>query len=167
MKKGRWLLFTTPTSQGAILGGKFTTVFLTLSVQIGVLLGGSALVFGIDWGRPLTVVLMWLGLIIVAAGFGVLLMSFLKSTRQTGPVMGGVLTITGMLGGLFTTGIPNLPDALDTVSRTMPQGWTLYGWQLSLDGAAPGDVFTTFLVMIGMGFAFLGLGVALFHRRFE
>jgi ABC-2 type transport system permease protein len=159
-------LFTTPTPQAAILGGKFTAIVLTLVVQIVVLLVAARLIFDIGWGQPLPVALVTLGLIVAAAGFGVLLMSFVKSTRQTGPVMGGVLTLTGMLGGLFTTGVPNLPEAFDTVRLSMPQGWALYAWELTLNGAGVSQVLVPVAVLLGLGALFFGAGVILFRKRF-
>jgi ABC-2 type transport system permease protein len=159
-------LFTTPTPQAIILAGKFLTVVLTLVVQVVVLLLASGLVFGISWGQPLTVVLVTAGLIVVAAGFGVMLMSFVKNTRQTGPVMGGVLTLTGMLGGLFTSGVPNMPAAFDTVRLTMPQGWAMYGWEVALQGGSVVDVLPPAGVMLGLGALFFTVGVVLFRKRF-
>ncbi len=44
-------LFMTPTSQASILAGKFLAVFLTVLIQIGVLLTASGLIFGIRWGQ--------------------------------------------------------------------------------------------------------------------
>ena len=159
-------LFTTPTPRAVILGGKFTVVFITLVVQVLVLLLASALIFGIRWGEPLAVVLVTLGLVVTAAGFGVLLMSFLKSTRQTGPVMGGVLTITGMAGGLFTTGFQNLPAAYDTITLFTPHGWALRGWKVALAGGGVGDVLLPVAVTLGMGIVFFAVGAVLFRRRF-
>ena len=160
-------LFTTPTPQGAILGGKFVAVVLALAVQIVVLLASSSLLFDIRWGQPATIVLAALGLIVAAAGFGLMLMSFIKSTRQTGPVMGGVLPVMGMLGGLFTTGIPNLPAAFDTITLVTPHGWALRSWNLALAGAGPTEVLLPALVLVGMGIIFFGVGVGLFRRRFS
>ena len=159
-------LFTTPASHAVILGGKFTAVVLTLIIQIVVLLIASGLIFGISWGQPLAVVLVTLGLVVVAAGFGILLMSFVKSTRQTGPVMGGVLTLTGMLGGLFTSGVPNIPEVFDIVRLAMPQGWAMYGWELTLQGARVSHVVAPVAVMFGLGALFLGIGVIRFRKRF-
>ena len=159
-------LFTTPTSQAAILAGKFTAVVLTLVVQVVVLLVASSLIFGISWGQPETVVLVTLGLIVVAAGFGVLLMSFIQNTRQTGPVMGGVLTVMGMLGGLFTNGVPDIPQVFDTVRLVVPQGWAMEAWELTLQGAGVGEVLVPVAVMFGLGALFFGAGVLLFRRRF-
>jgi ABC-type multidrug transport system permease subunit len=159
-------MFTTPTSQAAILGGKFLGVVVSLSIQVALLLLASAVLFDIQWGQPATVALVSLGLIVASAGFGVMLMSFIKNSRQTGPVMGGVMTLTGMLGGLFTTGIPNLPAAFEKVTLTMPHGWALQGWKLALSGAGPAQALTPVLVMLGMGLLFLAIGVALFRKRF-
>jgi ABC-2 type transport system permease protein len=160
-------LFTTPTSQAAILGGKFMAVMLNLIVQVVVLLVASSLMFGISWGQPLTVVLVTLALIVAAAGFGVLLMSFIQNTRQTGPVMGGVLTVTGMLGGLFTSGVPNVPELFDTVRLVIPQGWAMQAWELTLQGASVGEVVGPVAVMFGLGALFFGIGTLLFRRRFS
>jgi ABC-2 type transport system permease protein len=159
-------LFTTPTSQAAILGGKFTAVVLTLVIQIVILLAAARLIFGISWGKPLPVALITLGLIVSAAGFGVFLMSCVKTTRQTGPIMGGVLTVTGLLGGLFISGVPNLPEAFDTVRLSMPQGWALNAWELSLNGAGVGQVLVPVAVLLGLGALFFGIGVILFRKRF-
>ncbi len=159
-------LFTTPTSRAIVLAGKFTAVVLILVVQVAVLLAASGLIFGIRWGQSVTVALVTLSLIVVAAGFGVLLMSFVKNTRQTGPVTGGVLTVTGMLGGLFTSAVPNVPEVLDAFRLAVPQGWAMYGWELTLSGAGPGEVLVPVTAMLGLGSLFFAVGVILFHRRF-
>jgi ABC-2 type transport system permease protein len=159
-------LFTTPTAKATILGGKLVSVILALLVQIVVLLIVSFLIFDISWGAPLTLLLATSGLIAAAAGFGVLLISFIDSTRQTGPVLGGVLPLMGMLGGLFTTGIPDLPAAFDTVMLFTPQGWALRSWELALAGAAPHALFLPALVLLFGGFACFGAGVYRFSKRF-
>ena len=160
-------LFTTPTSVSMILAGKFVGVFITLVIQAIVLLAASALLFRISWGTPLSVSLATLGLIIAATGFGVMLMSFIKNSRQTGPVLGGVLTITGMLGGLFSTGMPNLPDVMNKVALTMPQGWAMQAWKLSLAGSSAGAVVVPVILLLVLGTLFFTVGLTLFRRRFS
>ncbi len=159
-------LFTTPASQATVLGGKFLGVVVTLCLQIALLLLVSALLFHIQWGQLSTVLLVSLGLIVAASGFGVLLMAFIKNSRQVGPVLGGVLTLAGMVGGLFTAGVPNLPTALDTVTLFTPHGWAMQGWKVALSGAGPAQAALPTLVMVGMGFLVLAVGVVLFRRRF-
>lgn len=160
-------LFTTPNSTLTILAGKFVGVFVTLVMQTAVLLAASALIFQITWGKPLAVLLSTLGLIMAATGFGVMVMSFIKSTRQTGPVLGGVMTITGALGGLFSNGIPNLPEAMDKIALFVPQGWAMQTWKLSLAGNSAGSILLPALVLIALGILFFAVGLSLFRRRFS
>lgn len=159
-------IFSTPTSLWSILGGKFLGVFVTLCIQTAILLLASTFLFGIQWGRPETVILVSFGFIVASAGFGVLLMSFVKNSRQTGPVLGGFMTLTGMLGGLFTTGIPTIPAGFTKVTLVTPQGWALQAWLKSLSGAGAEQILIPVMVMVLMGFAFLGIGMVLFRKRF-
>jgi len=159
-------LFTTPATALMVLAGKFVGVFVTLVIQTTVLLGASALIFHISWGRPLPVGLAALGMIVAATGFGVMLMSFIKSTRQTGPILGGVLTLTGMVGGLITNGIPNIPAVMDKIALTMPQGWAMHTWKLSLAGSSAGVIILPVLVLVILGVLFFAVGLTMFRRRF-
>jgi ABC-2 type transport system permease protein len=159
-------LFTTPVSALQILAGKFVGVFVTLVIQAVVLLAVSALLFKISWGKPLSLALATLSLTIAATGFGVMLMSLIKNTRQTGPVLGGVMTLTGMLGGVFTAGIPNVPAVMDKVSLSMPQGWALQTWKLSMAGSGAGTILLPVLVLTALGAVFFAVGLTMFRRRF-
>ncbi|HLB47266.1 MAG TPA: ABC transporter permease [Anaerolineales bacterium] len=158
-------LFTTPTPRAVILGGKFVSVFITVAVQAVVLMTASALAFGVRWGQPIPVTLMVVGLVVVATGLGLFLVSFVKTTRQSGPVIGGVLTMTSMVGGLFSTGV-RMPAAFDTITLFMPQGWALRGWRLAQEGAGAGDVLLPFAVMAALGVLFFALGAMNFRKRF-
>jgi ABC-2 type transport system permease protein len=159
-------LFTTPVSALQILAGKFVGIFVTLVIQTVVLLAVSALLFKISWGKPISLTLATLSLIVAAAGFGVMLMSFIKNMRQTGPVLGGVMTITGMLGGLFTNGIPNVPEVMDKVSLSMPQGWAMHTWKLSMEGSSAGAIILPAFVLTALGAIFFAVGLTMFRRRF-
>jgi ABC-2 type transport system permease protein len=159
-------LFTTPTSASTILSGKFVGVFATLVIQVSVLLTASAFLFHISWGRPLSVLMATFGLLVVATGFGVMLMSFIKSTRQAGLILGGVLTLTAMVGGLITNGIPNVPKVMDTIALSMPQGWAMLAWKLSLAGNSASTLFPSTLMLVILGCVFFAIGLHQFRRRF-
>lgn len=159
-------LFATPVSTFKILGGKFIGVFIALVIQTIVLLAASALIFHISWGQPISVALATFGLIVSATGFGVMLMSLIRSTRQTGPILGGVLTLTGMGGGLLTNGIPNVPPIMDTIALSMPQGWAMQTWKLTLAGSSAGAILLPVIVLLILGALFFAVGLILFRRRF-
>ena len=159
-------LFTTPVSALTILAGKFVGVFVTLTIQTTVLLVASALIFHISWGQPISVVLATVSLIVAAAGFGIMLMSFIQGTRQTGPILGGALTLTGMLGGLITNGIPNVPAVMDKIAFSMPQGWAMHIWKLTLAGGSVGAILLPIFVLLILGVLFFAIGLMSFRRRF-
>lgn len=159
-------LFTTPVTAREILGGKFLYMFLLMLVQAALLLASSSLIFGIRWGTPLSTLLAVLATTAASGGFGLFLISFIKSTRQSGVVFGGVMTVSAMLGGLFTTGIPNMPDAWEIVSLGTPHGWVLRCWQLSLSGSSPGEMLGTVLITILVGLVLFSAGTARFQKRF-
>jgi ABC-2 type transport system permease protein len=160
-------LFTTPVNRTTILAGKFLAVFITVSLQGVVLLIAGRFAFGIEWGEPVGVALALVGQVVAAAGLGVLLIAFVKSTRQGGPVLGGGLTVLGMLGGLFTSNIPGgMPEAFNAIANFTPQGWVLKGWRAVLAGQPTGDVLFPFAVMVTMGAVMFAIGAALFRRRY-
>jgi ABC-2 type transport system permease protein len=159
-------LFTTPTARAAILGGKFTAIFMMVGVQVFVVMIIASLLFKITWGDPLLVALSIVGLVICAAGFGLFLLSFIKNTRQAGPMIGGVLTVTAMLGGLYSMTMPNAPAFMDTLSLFMPQGWVMRSWKLTLNGGQLLDVLLPVLVAVAVGTVLFGIGTLNFRRRY-
>jgi ABC-2 type transport system permease protein len=159
-------LFTTPTPQATILGGKLLAVLLTVTVQVIVLLICGKLIFRINWGTPGSVALFAVGTILSASAFGVFVNSLLKSTKQGGIVFGGVLTFSGMIGMLpiFTFASPSA--SLSTISLIVPQGWAVQGMFQSMQGAASGDVLVSLLVMFAWAVVFFGVGVWRFQKRY-
>jgi ABC-2 type transport system permease protein len=159
-------MYTTPTRHSAILGGKFLSVLVTLVAQTVVLLVAGSLVFGIHWGQSVSVILMTVGLVVASGGFGIFVMSLIKTTRQTGPLMGIVLTLSGMLGGLMTIGIQNLPHSYEIINLFTPHGWALRGWKLALAGSGAGAVWPTALACVGWGAITFAVGLVRFRKRF-
>ena len=161
-------LFTTPTSQAAVLGGKFLAVGLTVLVQMTVLLLLGHLIFAIQWGSLLPLAFVTLSTVLAASTFGIFIMSLLKTTRQAGTVLGGVLTVTGMLGmvKIFTMGSPTTPAWADIASMIVPQGWAVRGLSQVMAAASPHDILLTCLALLGMSLVFFLVGVLRFQKRY-
>jgi ABC-type multidrug transport system permease subunit len=104
---------------------------------------------------------------VAASGFGILIMSFIRSTRQAGPVIGVVITLTGMLAGLMPTGDPSQPPPWEKFTLALPQGWAQHGWRLVLAGGGPGEVLVPFLVLVAVGGVCFAAGAQLFRRRYQ
>ena len=161
-------LFTTPTSQTTIMGGKFLAVGLTVVVQMTALLSLGRLIFGIQWGSLLPLGLVTIATVLAAATFGIFVMSFLKSSKQAGGVMGGLLTATGMLGmiKIFTIGSGASPAWADLASRFAPQGWAVLGLTQVMGAAPMHDILLTCLALLAMSAVFFLVGVLRFQKRY-
>jgi linearmycin/streptolysin S transport system permease protein len=161
-------LFTTPTSQTTILSGKLLSVFMTVSIQVVVLLIAARLIFGIQWGDFLPVALTAVGTVCSASSFGVFVNSFLKSSKQGGVLFGGVLTVTGMVGmiSVFALNSPTAARMGNTVSLLVPQGWAIRGLLQTMNAEPVGSVLLTMLVMLAWSIAFFAIGVWRFNKRY-
>jgi ABC-2 type transport system permease protein len=157
-------LFTTPVPRTSVLAGKFISVFLSVIVQGVVLITAAHFAFRVNWGTPLAVVLALTGQVIVAAGLGVLLISFVNTTQQAGPILGGGLTALGILGGLFTSGL-QLPEAFTMLAIFTPQGWVIKAWNIVLNGQPLTEQIGPFAVLMVMGVVMFVIGARLFQKR--
>ena len=161
-------LFTTPTPQATILSGKFLAVFLTVLVQVIVLINVARLIFGIEWGEFVPVALVVAGVVPTASSFGIFINSMLKNTKQAGAIFGGVLTLTGMVGmiSVFMVNSPTATRLGNSVSLLVPQGWGVRGVLQAMNGQPVIDVMLTTLVMLVWGAVFFIIGVWRFNRRY-
>jgi len=159
-------LFTTPTSQTTILTGKLLSVFITVCIQVVVLLFAAHLIFKIQWGALLSVALTAVGIIVSASSFGIFVNSLLKNSKQGGVVFGGVLTVTGMLGMIRVFASNSPGSAVDIVSLLVPQGWAIRGIVQCMHGEAVSAVLVTVLVMLVWSAVFFIIGVWRFNRRY-
>ncbi len=160
-------MFTTPTGQATILGGKFLAVGLTVLVQMIVLLILGRLLFGISWGALLPVSLVTVGTMLAAATFGIFINSLLKSTKQAGLIFGGLLTLLGIIGGLpvFAAGSSSV-DTLAKVSLVEPVGWAVQGLLKVMKGGQVQDLLLTFGVLAAWAIVFFVVGVLRFQKRY-
>jgi ABC-2 type transport system permease protein len=158
-------MFTTPTNRTLILMGKFLAVFLTVMFQGIVLLIAGRLIYGIQWGSPGAIALALLGQMVASVGLAVLLVSFIKTSKQAGPIFGGALTGLGMLSGLFTTNIA-MPDSFNAIANFTPQGWVLKAWKLSLNGQPASELVLPCLVLVAMGIVLFAIGALMFRKRY-
>jgi ABC-2 type transport system permease protein len=161
-------LFTTPNSHRTILGGKVLAAIFTVTIQVIVLMAFGRIIFNIDWGDPIPLILAGLGLVIVSAATGLFLVSLLDNTRQGGIVFGGVLTLTGMLGliPVFTASAPNQPESIKAVSLLVPQGWAIRGFTTAIDGGTVSDMLPILGVLLAWSLVFSFIGQYRLKRRF-
>ena len=158
-------IFTTPTSMTQILAAKILGAMLMISMQIAALLLVSSIIFKFNWGQPLPLFFSMAALNLAAASFGVMVMSFVKSTQQAGFVVGGVMTATSMMG-IYPTMMQSTLPALNTASLFTPQGWAMKALKLTLDGAGLTNLILPLIVLVAASIVFFTIGVFVFRRRF-
>ena len=159
-------LFSTPTRPVTILAGKYLGVVIALAIQVLILVVVGALVFGIFWGVATQAVLAGLALILVASGSGILMVAFLKSTRQAFLVIGGIVILTSTAGGTMTTTFANLPPLFKTISLLTPQGWALQTWQVAMRSGGLDEFIVPFLITLVIAQIFFIIGGIQMRHRF-
>lgn len=161
-------LFTTPTTVFQILGGKFLATLLIVLVQIIVLLLFAYFVFAIDWGAPLPLTLSVVGTVLASTTFALFIISLLNSTKQSGIVFGGVLTIMGMIGifSVFTQNAPGAASFTETIALFVPQGWAMRSLRLAMDGAGLDSALGVFAGLLVWSAAFFTIAVLRFQKRY-
>ena len=158
-------LFTTPTSRQLILGGKFTSTFLTVLVQAVVLVAAGRLFFSIHWGALTAVSLLILVAAAVAASLGLMVISLVRTPAQAGAIGAGVYLVLALLGGNFS-GTAQSGTTYATMQRLTPNGWLLVGWNSTLRGGGVGDILLPLLVPLAFAVVFFAIAVLRFRRRF-
>ena len=160
-------MFTTPTPRTVILSGKFLSVFLTVLVQVTVLLLAAHLIFRIEWGSLTLVGLTAIGTVFCAASFGICINSFLKNARQGGALFGVVLTLTGMLGmlSIMTSGSPTASQ-IGTASLFVPQGWAVQGLVSVMHGGQFAELIPYVSGLFVWGSVLFVIGIWRFNRRY-
>jgi ABC-2 type transport system permease protein len=160
-------LFSTPTRPVTILAGKYLGVVIALEIQVIALVAVGALAFGIHWGSLAQIILASIALIVIASGFGLLVIAFLRNTRQAFLVIGGIVILTSTAGGTMTTTFANLPPIFTTINLLTPQGWTLRTWEVAMRGGSLDELMIPFLVTLAIAQIFYLIGGIQMRRRFE
>ncbi|MEN6429563.1 MAG: ABC transporter permease, partial [Coriobacteriales bacterium] len=148
-------MLSTPASKVAVVGGKAAGVLVVGVGQFVILVGGTRVLFGVDWGRDfLGVAIVGLAETLAAAGLAMTLAAVAKSERAIGAIAPGVIMFLAATGGSM---IPSgqLPSFLQPVQVISPVYWTVDGLLDLMRGASTTDVLP------GVG-AVLLIAVALF-----
>jgi ABC-2 type transport system permease protein len=158
-------MLTTPTSAGTILGGKFTSVFVVVTVQAVVLLVAGRLLFSIDWGRLDAVALLTLAGAAVASGLALLVISVVRTPAQAGAIGAGVYLILALLGGNFS-GTATAGTTYATVQKLTPNGQLLNGWDAVMRGGGVADIPRQLLVPLAFAAVLFAVAALRFRRRY-
>jgi ABC-2 type transport system permease protein len=159
-------LFTTPTPRRTILGGKFTSVFLTVTLQALILLAAGRIIFGIDWGGLDVVAALTLVAAAVASGLALLVISLVRTPGQAGAIGAGVYLVLALLGGNFVGTAATSTGTYATIQKLTPNGWLLRGWDTAMRGGSLADIGLNLIVPLVFALVFFVVAVWRFRKRY-
>lgn len=159
-QNGTWgRLLSAPVTRAEIVGGYLVKLFALAWAQAAVLFVSARFLFKAPWSHLSPAALAILGSFILAmAGLGVLIATVLRTQQQAPAVATGISVVGTMLGGVF---FPTQGNAvMEAVARVSPQGWAARGLNTVMtQGASFATVSTPVFWMLGLGLAFLALGL--------
>ncbi|MFH2101819.1 MAG: ABC transporter permease [Chloroflexota bacterium] len=157
-------LLVSPTTTAQVLGGKVCGVYLSGAAQMLILIGGSTLLFQLDWGDILGVLVLVLAAVFGATGWGLLITAMAKTPGQAAAVGSAIMLTFGILGGTFIN-LEAMPAIVQAASKITPNAWGLDGFATLALGGGLEHIMKPVLALFGMGLVLFAVSLALFNRR--
>ncbi|TDB38125.1 MAG: ABC transporter permease [Actinobacteria bacterium] len=158
-------MLSTPAGKLSIVGGKAVGVLMIGVGQFAVLLIGTKMLFGVDWGQNLgATVLVGAAEAVAAAGLAMTLAALGKSERSIGGIGPAAIMLFAATGGSM---IPTeqLPKFLLPVQVISPVYWTVSGFLDVMRGASVADVLPGVGAVLAIGAVLFAFGT--WRLRFE
>jgi len=157
-------LLVSPTNSAQVLIGKIFGIYVTGVMQMLILIVACSLLFGIQWGDPLGMLILVLAAVFGATGWGMLITSLVRTPGQVSSIGMAVMLTFGILGGTFIqTSV--MPGWFQWFSKITPNAWGLDGFTILGLGGSLADLGKPLLGLTVMGVALFGLSILLFGRR--
>jgi ABC-2 type transport system permease protein len=165
-QNGTWnRLYSAPVHPTLILIGYLLSFFVTGIVQFGILILGSSLLFGQNWGPLGPLFLIASFVVLCAAGLGLLVATLTKTPEQQRAI--GILAVSAssMLGGAYWP-LDIVGPVMRQIGYLMPQAWAMEGFRgVLLQGDALSAILLPCAVLFGFTLCFLAAGtIRLRHR---
>lgn len=158
-------LMLAPVTRLQILLGYLFAFFLMGWLQFSILMVLSSVLFGIEWGDLLGMIVLVSAVLLAVIGLGLLLAGIVKTVEQQSAIGTLVIVSTCMLGGIFWP-LEVVPELMQKVAQFVPQTWAMKGFtELMARGGTLGDIWEYVLILLGFAVVFLGIGIS--RIRFE
>jgi ABC-2 type transport system permease protein len=154
---------STPTSIRTLLSGQVLGRLAIALLQALIIVLGSLLFFGVNWGNPLGTAAVVVSFALVSTGFGVLLGSLFNNEQQAGPV--ALLLGLGLaaLGGSMAP-LEIFPSTARTIAHVTPHAWANDAFSKLLKHG--GDLVSVLPdVGVLLAFAAVAMGIAVWALR--
>ncbi|MFZ5969429.1 MAG: ABC transporter permease [Bacillota bacterium] len=163
-KEGTWQrILVFPVSRSQILAGNLLGTFAIGYFQMLVLVLLGKLIFDVNWGVNLPLILTLIAIFVLCTScIGLFLSGILKTSAQLFAATPIIIVSTSMLGGVFWPLEIVQSKILLFLSRVTPQYWAISGLEGILNyGHGFHDVLLPFSILLAMSFAYFTAGVKL------
>jgi ABC-2 type transport system permease protein len=153
-------LLVSNLSYANYLFGKLLGLIILCLLQAFIIIIGTKLIFGVDWGESVAgVILMTITYVISACGLGVLAGSFIKKEKSFAVAgMFGSQVLAAMGGSMAPIYI--FPDWAVTIMKVIPNGLALQTYLDLMSGGTLSDVLLPSAGAFGLGILFFAIGLA-------
>lgn len=154
---GTWeRLRASPLSTGELIVAKSVAPVLSLGLQLAVLLGGGALIFGLDLrGTLAAFIAVAVALAVMEVALGFLLLSVCRSVIQLNAFSNAGAMVLGGLGGAVAP-VELLPGWAQAIAPLTPTYWAVRGFQeVTIEGADLAGVAGPVAILLGFAATFL------------
>ncbi|OIK15614.1 multidrug ABC transporter permease [Bacillus sp. MUM 116] len=156
-------LRSTPMKSYHYLIGMWVPNILVVLTQSTVLLVFGKVVYDLNIGDVLSIILIVISLAVCATGLGLLLSVFVRSENQ-GVAFVQIITMGGAIAGGLWFPYDFLPRFAQIVGKFTPQYWAQQGMQnVMIRGAHLEDIWVPVLILLGFGL----IGLVIASLRFK
>lgn len=159
-------LLVTPTQKATILAGKIVGRLSMGLLQMGLLIGVGALIFGVDWGAsPAALILIVVTFGLAAVAFGLLLGALARTRSQASGLTIMSAMLMAALGGAWWP-LEITPAGYQTAVQILPTTWAMKGFTgVIARGHGVAEVLPIAGVLLLFALVFFGVG--LWRFRYE
>lgn len=157
-------MLTAPVTTAQVLGGKVAGIFLGGFIQMVVLIVLTTIMFRLNWGNPMGVLLIITSAALAATGWGLLIASASTSAGQITTLGMAVTLIFGILGGSFAP-MQQVWPVLDWLSRLTPNRWALDGFVALASGDGLPAIVVPVAALFVMAAVLFAVSAVVFRRR--
>ncbi|MGC9334879.1 MAG: ABC transporter permease [Anaerolineae bacterium] len=157
-------LLVSPTSTSQVLGGKVFGTYLTGVAQMLILILASTLLFRLEWGDPLGVLVLVLAAVVGAVGWGMLITAVARTPGQVSAIGSAVMLTFGILGGSFIS-LDMMPRWFTVLSKITPNAWGLDAFTTLALGGKVANIVTPVLALLVMGGVLFAVAVGILNHR--
>lgn len=156
-------LMASPVRRSSILLGKLLPNVVIGFGQVVVIFAVGKLLFGMNLGNPLALLLVTCAAVAAANGFGLMVTSLSKTQAQATGLSTLLVFTLATVAGCYVP-LSFMPPFMQSVALATPQGWAMSAFQsIVIKGADASQIMLNVAVLLGFAGVFFVVGLSRFR----